>query len=97
MQTVTSSSASGSLRGPPARWRCAGRENCRPAAAARGGHTALARATRRDGGKDVNDPNLREHSRDLPIGLSHAMEAWYHPIHCMNDPQPEGHMASHIV
>src|SRR5262249_21273790 len=24
------------------------------------------------------------------------MEAWYHPIHCMNDPQPEGHMASHI-
>src|SRR5262249_13603713 len=23
------------------------------------------------------------------------MEAWYHP-HCMNDPQPEGHMASHI-
>jgi hypothetical protein len=25
-----------------------------------------------------------------------AMEAWYHPIHCMNDPQPEGHMASYI-
>jgi putative tryptophan/tyrosine transport system substrate-binding protein len=24
------------------------------------------------------------------------MEAWYHPIHCMNDPQPEGHMASYI-
>src|SRR3989441_7607662 len=24
------------------------------------------------------------------------MEAWYHPFHCMNDPQPEGHMASHI-
>src|SRR5262245_14184725 len=24
------------------------------------------------------------------------METWYHPIHCMNDPQPEGHMASHI-
>ena len=24
-----------------------------------------------------------------------AMEAWYHP-HCMNDPQPEGHMASYI-
>src|SRR5262249_45626004 len=23
------------------------------------------------------------------------MEAWYHP-HCMNDPQPEGHMASYI-
>jgi hypothetical protein len=25
-----------------------------------------------------------------------AMEAWYHSLHCMNDPQPEGHMASHI-
>src|SRR5215467_3021643 len=24
------------------------------------------------------------------------METWYHPFHCMNDPQPEGHMASHI-
>jgi hypothetical protein len=24
-----------------------------------------------------------------------AMEAWYHPP-CMNDPQPEGHMASDI-
>src|SRR5262245_44494572 len=24
-----------------------------------------------------------------------TMEAWYHP-HCMNDPRPEGHMASHI-
>jgi hypothetical protein len=24
------------------------------------------------------------------------MEAWYHSLHCMNDPQPEGHMASHI-
>src|SRR5262249_20625342 len=24
-----------------------------------------------------------------------AMEAWYHP-HCMNGPQPEGHMASHL-
>src|SRR5438034_7329491 len=23
------------------------------------------------------------------------MEAWYHP-HCMNDPRPEGHMASYI-
>src|SRR5262245_21325933 len=26
-----------------------------------------------------------------------AMEAWYHPPHCMNDPQPEGHMASYIA
>jgi hypothetical protein len=24
------------------------------------------------------------------------MEAWYDPLHCMNDPQAEGHMASHI-
>src|SRR5262245_52253413 len=24
------------------------------------------------------------------------MEAWYHPLHCINDPQPEGHMASYI-
>src|SRR5262245_4827771 len=24
------------------------------------------------------------------------MEAWYDPVHCMNGPQPEGHMASHI-
>jgi hypothetical protein len=23
------------------------------------------------------------------------MKAWYHP-HCMNDPQPEGHVASYI-
>src|SRR5262249_29622195 len=25
------------------------------------------------------------------------MEAWYHPSIRMNDPQPEGHMASHIA
>jgi|SRR5262245_2130767 len=30
-----------------------------------------ANRTRRDGRNDVNDPNLREHSCDLPIGLSH--------------------------
>jgi len=24
------------------------------------------------------------------------MKAWYHP-HCMNDPQPEGHIASYIA
>ena len=24
------------------------------------------------------------------------METWYHSLHYMNDPQPEGHMASHI-
>src|SRR5262245_28734498 len=35
---------------------------------------------------------------DLPIGLvtDWAMEMWYHPPHCMNDPQPEGRMASYI-
>jgi hypothetical protein len=25
-----------------------------------------------------------------------AVKAWYDPLHGMNDPQPEGHMASHI-
>jgi hypothetical protein len=25
------------------------------------------------------------------------MEAWYSPPICMNDPQPEGHMASYIA
>jgi hypothetical protein len=25
-----------------------------------------------------------------------AVEAWYDPFHGMNDPRPEGHMASHI-
>src|SRR6476660_10537976 len=43
------------------------------------------------------DPNgLREHARDLPIAAlvtDRAMEVWYHPF---NDPQPEGHVASHI-
>jgi uncharacterized protein with GYD domain len=33
-------------------------------------NTIGANRIRRDGGNDVNDPNLREHSRDLPIGLS---------------------------
>src|SRR5215468_9367962 len=31
-----------------------------------------------------------------PLVTDRAMEAWYNPSHCMNDPQPEGHMASHI-
>src|SRR5262249_1369411 len=26
-----------------------------------------------------------------------AVEAWYDHLHCMNDPQPEGHMASYIA
>jgi ABC-type uncharacterized transport system substrate-binding protein len=28
--------------------------------------------------------------------MHRAMEAWYHPLHGMNDPQPEGHMANYI-
>jgi len=35
----------------------------------------------------------REHSRDLP---DRATEAWVSSLHCMNDPQPEGHMANCI-
>src|SRR5262249_28965068 len=46
----------------------------------------------------MNDPNLREHSRDLPTGLSHRPRdgSVVSSLHCMNDPQPEGHMASYI-
>src|SRR4029450_4424213 len=41
---------------------------------------------------------LRKHSLDLPIGLSHRLGDGnvVSFLHCMNDPQPEGHMASHI-
>src|SRR5262245_16141606 len=41
---------------------------------------------------------LREHSLDLPIGLSHRLRdgSVVSSLHCMNDPQPEGHMASYI-
>ena len=37
-------------------------------------------------------------SLDLPIGLSHRPRdgSVVSCLHCMNDPQPEGHMASHI-
>src|SRR5262245_101419 len=28
--------------------------------------------------------------------MHRAMEAWYHPSIALNDPQPEGHMASYI-
>src|SRR5262245_37762925 len=41
----------------------------------------------------------RKHLRDLPIGLlvtDRAMEGVVSSLHCMNDPQPEGHMASYI-
>src|SRR5262249_48904661 len=41
---------------------------------------------------------IRKHSVDLPIGLSHRPrdESVVSSLHCMNDPQPEGHMTSHI-
>jgi hypothetical protein len=41
---------------------------------------------------------IRKHSHDLPIGLSHGPRdgSVVSFLHCMNDPQPEGHMASHI-
>src|SRR6266511_5327564 len=40
----------------------------------------------------------REHSVDLPIGLSHRPGdgSVVSSLYCKNDPQPEGHMASHI-
>src|SRR5262249_32431872 len=36
---------------------------------------------------------------NLPIALSHRPRdgSVVSSLHCMNDPQPEGHMASHIV
>src|SRR5262245_46535193 len=39
-----------------------------------------------------------KHSLDLPIGLSPRPRdgSVVSSVHCMNDPQPEGHMASHI-
>src|SRR5262245_36818294 len=62
------------------------------------GRTSALRANRtcRDGG---SDPNLRAHSRDLPIGLSRRPPdgSVVSSLHCMNDPQLEGHMASYIV
>src|SRR5215472_10858655 len=41
---------------------------------------------------------IRKHSVDLPMGLSHRPpdESVVSSLHCMNDPQPEGHMASYI-
>src|SRR5262249_18534952 len=55
------------------------------------GRTSALRANRtcRDG---------RAHSRDLPIGLSRRPRegSVVLSFHCMNDPQPEGHMASYI-
>jgi hypothetical protein len=39
-----------------------------------------------------------KHPLDLPIGLSHRLGDGnvVSFLHCMNDPQAEGHMASHI-
>jgi hypothetical protein len=39
---------------------------------------------------------LTLNSRDLPIGLSRRLgdKKLVSSLHCMNDPQPEGHMAS---
>src|SRR5262249_37290198 len=39
-----------------------------------------------------------KHSLDLPIGPSHRLADGnvVSFLHCMNDPQPEGHMASYI-
>jgi hypothetical protein len=39
-----------------------------------------------------------KHSLNLPIGLRHRLGdgSVVSFLHCMNDPQPEGRMASHI-
>src|SRR5262249_41627806 len=41
---------------------------------------------------------IRKHSRDLPISLNPRPRdgSVVSSLHCMNDPQPEGHMASYI-
>jgi len=46
----------------------------------------------------ITPSGLREHSRELPIGLTHTLGDGnvVSSLHCMNDPQPEGHMASYI-
>jgi hypothetical protein len=42
-------------------------------------------------------PRSRSRSAWLVGDRMHrAMEAWYHALHGMNDPQPEGHMANYI-
>jgi hypothetical protein len=43
-------------------------------------------------------PGIRGHPRDLPIALSDRPHdgSVVSSLHGMNDPQPEGHMASHI-
>jgi hypothetical protein len=39
---------------------------------------------------------IRQHSLDFPVGLSHRPRGGSESLHCMNDPQPKGHLASHI-
>ena len=42
-------------------------------------------------GQGLTPIGLREHSRDLSaLVTNRVMETWYHVLHCMNDPQPEG-------
>jgi hypothetical protein len=46
----------------------------------------------------IPNQSFGRNSLDLPIGLSHRPrdKSVVSFLHCMNDPQPEGHMASHI-
>src|SRR5262245_43665933 len=58
-----------------------------------------ANRPRRHGGNDVSDPERSfGASLNLPIGLSHRRRdgSVVSCLHCMNDPRPEGHMASYI-
>src|ERR1700758_270131 len=46
----------------------------------------------------MSSPTSNAANFDFPIGLSHRPRDGnvVSSLHCMNDPQPEGHMASHI-
>ena len=60
----------------------------------------LARPVNRAGGAGQGTQAvIGKHSHDLPIGLSHGPRdgSVVLSLHCMNDPQPEGHVASHIA
>src|SRR5262249_50854928 len=59
----------------------------------------LARPVNRAGGAGQGTQAvIGKHSHDLPIGLSHRPRdgSVVLSLHCMNGPQPEGHMASFI-
>src|SRR5262245_29484505 len=63
--------------------------SCRSAPPNRAVRTLRARRNER--------PFARGPGREVRgLGTDRAMEAWYHPLHGMNDPQAEGHMASYI-